>query len=72
MSERSKGVIRTWHLERFFGFISRVDERDLFYHGSAVVDGVELEIGDSVEFDVVPDAKSGRDKAVNVRLMEAA
>ena len=63
-----RGVVKYFSIDKFYGFISRVDERDVFFHGSAVEHGLELKSDDAVVFNVMPDAKSGRDKAVNVRL----
>lgn len=56
-----------------FGFIEREDKceagaRDVFFHHSAVEDGVTLAAGDRVTFEVVPADRGPR--ANNVRLAD--
>ena len=65
------GTVKKFDNDRGFGFIN-TENGDLFFHISAVEFGLKIAAGDSVAFDVVPDAKSGRNKAVNVKLAEAA
>ena len=66
-----KGKIKSIIRERGFGFISAEDERESFFHRSAL-EGENfdaLEEGNSVEFDVEKGPKGPR--AVNVRMTEA-
>jgi CspA family cold shock protein len=51
---------------RAFGFID-TGKGDVFVHVSGVLFGLQLEQGDEVNFDIEPDQKSGRNKALNVR-----
>ena len=64
-----KGTIKT-KTDRNFGFITAEGaEKDLFFHGSALV-GVtfeELNVGDAVEFDSEMDPKGKGPRAVNVK-----
>jgi cold shock protein len=60
------GTCKWFDKTRGYGFLD-TPHGDLFVHASAVLFGLQLEAGDSVSFDVEPDKKSGRNKAVNVR-----
>jgi CspA family cold shock protein len=60
------GVVKWFDEERGYGFLDTQDG-DLFVHISAAQFGMKLKAGDAVTFEVAPDKKSGRSKAVNVR-----
>ena len=66
-----RGKIKKLIRERGFGFISAEDEREVFFHHSALegIDFGVLEEGDSVEFNVEGGPKGPR--AVNVRMIKA-
>lgn len=62
----SQGVIKKLVSDKGFGFISRQDDKDLFFHRSAV-DGVDFDTlreGQEVEFDVVDGPKGPAAEAV--------
>lgn len=52
-----------------FGFITYEvgESKKLFFHVKEVQDGVELQIGDEVEFSVVFNQRTGKCSACNVR-----
>jgi CspA family cold shock protein len=60
------GTVKWFDEEKAFGFIGTPDG-DVFVHKSGIAYGMKLAAGDSVQFDIVPDQKSGRCKATNVR-----
>jgi CspA family cold shock protein len=60
------GHVKWFDKTRGYGFLDTPDG-DLFVHASAVLFGLQLEAGDQVSFDVAPDQKSGRNKAINVK-----
>jgi CspA family cold shock protein len=60
------GQVKWFDRTRGYGFLDTPDG-DLFVHSKAIDAGYDLQAGDSVTFDVVPDSKSGRNKAANVR-----
>jgi CspA family cold shock protein len=60
------GKVKWFDEARGFGFID-TGNGDVFVHASGVLFGLQLEEGDGVTFDVTPDQKSGRNKAINVR-----
>jgi CspA family cold shock protein len=66
------GTIAHWNRERGFGFAQRDDGRsDLFVHINAVAaDADELRIGQRISFDVGTDPKSGKTRAIDVRLID--
>jgi cold shock CspA family protein len=43
---------------------------DVFVHASNVLFGLQIAAGDQVKFEIAPDKKSGRNKAINVRLVD--
>lgn len=47
-----KGTVKFYDEVKAFGFITAEDGKDVFVHQSALADGVSLEEGDSVTFDV--------------------
>jgi cold shock CspA family protein len=70
-SLKVNGKVKNYNSERKFGFIE-TPQGDVFFHISAVLFGLQIAVGDQVTFDIVPDAKSGRTKAVNVKRAERA
>jgi cold shock CspA family protein len=60
------GTVKWFDKGRGCGFLDTPDG-DLFVHTSAVLFGLQLEAGYQVTFDIAPDQKSGRNKAINVR-----
>ena len=60
-------VVKWFDKGRGFGFIDTRGKGDVFVHASGVLFGLQLEEGDEVTFDITPDQKSGRNKAINVR-----
>ena len=67
------GVVDRWFPRRGFGFIRPVDgSLDIFCHFRAVKDGAELNVGDRVEYLEEEDARSGKPRAAEVRVLERA
>lgn len=65
-----KGEIVRLVRDRGFGFIRTENGREIFFHATGLVGGSfeTLSEGEQVEFDVEPDPRSSRERAVNVRL----
>lgn len=66
-----QGIVKVVKPEKGFGFISADGEKDIFFHASALVDGLyfdDLKEGDSVAFDV--EASDRGDRAINVALAQ--
>jgi cold shock protein len=62
------GVIKKWIADRGYGFIRPDDGgTDIFVHATALR-GSEPREGARVTYDLATDERSGRSKAVNVRL----
>lgn len=57
--------------DRGFGFIRDDDGKEVFFHSSAVKDGIfdSLSEGGLVEFEMGRDANSNRERAINVRVV---
>ena len=55
--------------DRGFGFIRADNGQEIFFHATGLQSGSfeQLQEGESVEFDVEPDPRSSRNRAVNVR-----
>lgn len=55
--------------DRGFGFIRTDTGQEIFFHATGLAAGSfeSLTEGEGVEFDVEPDPRSSRDRAVNVR-----
>jgi len=60
-----KGKVKFFDGQKEFGFIAGEDGKEVFVHKSALEDGVSLEEGDSVTFDVEQGDRGP--KAVNVK-----
>ena len=65
------GILKTWNQLRGFGFISRGNgEPDVFMHITALSgSGQMLSQGQLVTFDTVTDARTAKERAINVRLI---
>ena len=65
------GIIKHWNQLRGFGFIaSDTGEPDIFVHISALTGSGQLLCeGQRVSFDIGTDARTNKEKAVNVRLI---
>lgn len=74
-TERSKGVVKFFNIEKGFGFCKRDGElSDVFIHANAlkrsgIYDGVKA--GDTLEFDVIPVDGKGP-KADEIKLLGRA
>jgi CspA family cold shock protein len=67
-----KGKIVRLIRDRGFGFIRAESGREVFFHRT-VVQNTSFDLlkdGESVEFEVGTDPRSGRDRAVNVQVTE--
>ena len=60
-----KGTVKFFNEQKGFGFIAAEDGKEIFVHQSALEEGVNLNEGDSIEFDV-EDGERGP-KAINVK-----
>ncbi len=60
-----KGTVKWYNPRRGYGFIDGEGEEDVFVHRSAVPDGIFLNEGDEVEFEVEESEKGP--KAANLR-----
>ena len=47
-----EGNVKFFNALKGFGFIKSTDGKEYFVHGSSLAEGVELEEGDAVTFDV--------------------
>ena len=60
MREKLTGLLKYWNYQRGFGFVNRIVDGDLiryFLHASQIVDAVEPDIGCTVRFHAVQEAK---------------
>lgn len=69
------GTVKTWNVERGFGFLKREDMApDAFVHVSAIeragID--EIRPGDRVSFELEQDPRSGKMRAVDIRMVQRA
>ncbi len=63
------GTVKFFNKFRGFGFIARDDgEKDVYVNASDLEEGIEIEEGSRVIFDVVQESKGPRAK--NVRILE--
>lgn len=60
-----EGTVKFFNDEKGFGFITVEDDKDYFVHQSGLEEGVVLNDGDSVEFEVEEGERGP--KAVNVK-----
>ena len=63
-----KGTIKFFNDVKGFGFIAAEDGKEIFVHQTALGEGVSLQEGDSVVFEVEEGDKGP--KAVNVKKVE--
>ena len=60
-----KGTVKWFNARKGYGFISTDDHQDIFVHRNALEDGVFLEDGDNVEFDI-ENSEKGKN-AINIK-----
>ncbi len=63
-----KGTVKFFNVQKGFGFIACEDGSEVFVHQTALPEGLELNEGDAVEFDV-EEGDRGQ-KAANVKKVE--
>jgi len=64
------GKIKMFNEDKRFGFIRPDDgSNDVFFHESALREGDEIAVGKAVTFEIGPDPKTGKSKAVSVDLV---
>lgn len=70
MQLREQGIIKMWIPSRGFGFLERAGSADVFFHVSDLHSGAAeiLRTGMHAEFEVRLDVRTGRPKAVGVKL----
>jgi cold shock protein len=67
------GKCKWFEPTRKYGFLSSPDsESEIFFHISGIAEGHKIADGDTVEFEIAPDKKTGKTKAVNVRRLAEA
>jgi CspA family cold shock protein len=68
------GVIKNWNRDRGFGFAKRDDSgTDVFVHINDVAGRPEsLAIGERISFEIGDDPRTGKSRAINVRLIDEA
>ena len=59
------GTIRWYNTRKGYGFIQGEDEKDIFVHKTSIPEGVFLNEGDKVEYEI-EDSERGP-KAINVK-----
>jgi len=60
-----KGTVKWYNFRKGYGFIEGEDGKDVFVHRTSIPEGISLNEGDQVEFEV-EDSEKGP-KAVNVK-----
>ncbi len=63
-----KGTIKWYNARKGYGFVQGEDGKDIFVHRSSVPEGVFLNEGDAVEYEV-EDSDRGP-KAINIKKTE--
>lgn len=63
-----KGTVKFFNVQKGFGFIACEDGSEVFVHQTALPEGLELNEGDAVEFDVEEGDRGP--KAANVKKSE--
>ncbi len=68
-----KGQIVRLVRDRGFGFIRAEGGQEVFFHRTALVDGDfdTLRGNEQVDFEMGTDSRSGRERAVNVRIAQS-
>ena len=67
---RMTGIVAAWKAERGYGFVHPDDgDDDVFLHVTAVKEAMPPDVGDRVEFEIEPDRRSGRLRAVDVKVL---
>ncbi|MBN2603189.1 MAG: cold-shock protein [Candidatus Thermoplasmatota archaeon] len=59
------GVIKWYHSQKGYGFITNDEGKDIFVHRSQIPSGTYLREGDKVSFDIEEDERGP--KAVNLK-----
>jgi CspA family cold shock protein len=65
VKKEMKGTVKFFNTQKGFGFIAADDGKEYFVHQTALPEGVNLNEGDPVEFDVEEGDRGP--KAVNVK-----
>ena len=60
-----KGTVKWYNSRKGYGFIQGEDEKDVFVHRSSLPDGIYLNEGDKVEYEM-EDSDRGP-KAINIK-----
>jgi len=60
-----KGTVKWYDSRKGYGFIQGDDENDVFVHRSAIPEGVSLDEGDKVEYELKESEKGPQ--AINVK-----
>ena len=63
-----KGTVKWFNDRKGFGFIEGEDEKDIFVHRNALGEGIQLNDGDEVEYEVESSEKGPN--AINVKKLE--
>ena len=63
-----KGTVKWFNDRKGFGFIEGSDEKDIFVHRNALAEGIQLNDGDEVEYEVESSEKGPN--AINVKKLE--
>jgi CspA family cold shock protein len=64
------GKIKLYHEDRGFGFIKPDDGTgDVFFHVTALREGDEVAVGQSVKYEIGADPKTGKSRALCVDLV---
>jgi len=56
------GTVKFYNVNKSFGFITGDDEKDYFVHSSGLKEGVIINEGDKVSFDIVEGDKGQKPK----------